>query len=90
MNPKPLSENAGMRALLPIGRSGFAIAAGYLGIFSVVPFVGPFAILFGALAIRHIKKNPQRHGMGRAIFGIIMGALGTLGYGAAFIAAALG
>jgi len=28
--------------------------------------------------------------MGRAIFGIIMGALGTLGYGAAFIAAAIG
>jgi len=90
MNPKPLSENAGMRAILPIGRSGFAIAAGYLGIFSVVPFVGPFAILFGALAIRHIKRNPQRHGMGRAIFGIAMGAVFTIVYAAVFIASAAG
>jgi hypothetical protein len=35
-------------------------------------------------------SGEERHGMGRAIFGIIMGALGTLGYGAAFIAAAIG
>jgi hypothetical protein len=90
MTKQPLSENAGMRAILPIGRSGYAIAAGYLGILSVIPFVGPFAILFGAIAIQHIKKNPQRHGMGRAIFGIVMGALGTLGYGAWFAASALG
>jgi hypothetical protein len=89
MTKQPLSENAGMRAILPIGRSGYAIAAGYLGILYVIPFVGPFAILFGAIAIRHIKANPQRHGMGRAIFGIVMGALGTLGYGAWFIARAV-
>jgi hypothetical protein len=86
----PLSEKAGMRAILPIGRSGYAIAAGYLGIFSVIPFVGPVAILFGILAIRHIKKNPQRHGMGRAIFGIAMGAALSILYGVVFIASAAG
>jgi hypothetical protein len=28
--------------------------------------------------VREIRRNPSKHGMGRAIFGIIMGALGTL------------
>jgi hypothetical protein len=72
-----LSGDAGIRMILPVGRSGWAIASGYLGLISVLLIPAPFAILTGILAIRHIGQNPKVHGMGRAIFGIIMGSLGT-------------
>ena len=76
--PKRLGDDAGIRLLLPVGRSGLAIAAGYLGIFSLIPFFGPIAVLVGILAIRDINAHPDKHGMGRAIFGIIAGGLATL------------
>jgi hypothetical protein len=63
--------------LLPVGRSGWAIAAGYAGLFAVLIFPAPIALLLGIIAIIDIKKNPHKHGMGRAIFGVVMGALGT-------------
>ena len=72
-------DDAGMRMLLPVGRSGWAIAAGYLGLISVLMFPAPFAILCAVLAIRDIRKNPEKHGMGRAIFGLVMGVLGAVG-----------
>jgi hypothetical protein len=34
--PQNLGDNAGMRLLLPVGQSGWAIAAGYLGLFSLL------------------------------------------------------
>lgn len=75
---RPLSENAGMRMLMPIGRSGFAIAAGYLGLVALFTgVVGPVAILFAILGIRDIKRHEQKHGMGRAIFGLATGIVGT-------------
>jgi hypothetical protein len=64
--------------ILPVGRSGWAIAAGYLGLFSLAFIPAPFAILAGIVAIRDIRKNPDLRGMGRAVFGIIMGILGTI------------
>ena len=75
--PADLGDNAGIRMLLPVGRSGWAIAAGYAGLFAVLIFPAPFALLLGIIAIIDIKKNPHKHGMGRAIFGVVMGALGT-------------
>jgi hypothetical protein len=71
-----------MRMLMPIGRSGWAIAAGYAGLFSVILIGAPFALIFGLLAIRDIRKSRQtdhpKHGMGRAVFGIVMGSLVVL------------
>jgi hypothetical protein len=61
--------------LLPVGRSGWAIASGYLGLLSVLCVFAPFALLTGILAVMEIKRNPKKHGMGRAIFGIIMGTI---------------
>lgn len=80
------SPDAVTRALLPVRRSGLAITAGYLGLLSLIPFVGPFALLTGALALRGLRANPQLHGAGRAWFGIIMGALFTALYAFAFLA----
>lgn len=73
-------DNAAMRLLLPVGRSGLAIAAGYVGLLSLVPFVGIIAILLGVFALRDIKAHPEKHGAGRAWFGIIMGGVFSLLY----------
>lgn len=74
---KNLGDDPAMRMLIPVGRSGWAIAAGYLGLFSFLILPAPIALITGILAIRDIRSHPDRHGMGRAIFGIVMGVLGT-------------
>jgi hypothetical protein len=68
-------SDAAMRILLPVGRSGYAIVAGYLGLVSILLVFAPFALIFGILGIRDISNNSEKHGMGRAIFGVVMGAL---------------
>ena len=77
--PARLADRAGMRMLLPIGRSGWAIASGYLGLCSMLLVPGPFAVITGIVAIADIRRHPDRHGMGRAVFGIVAGSLGTIG-----------
>lgn len=72
---KSMGDDANMRMLLPVGRSFWAIASGYFGLLSILLVFAPFALITGILAIMDIKKNPEKHGMGRAVFGIVMGAL---------------
>lgn len=78
---KPMGEDPAMRWLMPVGRSGWAIAAGYLGLFGLIIFPAPIALIVSIIAIWHIKKSKSTgkplHGMGRAIFGLIVGILGT-------------
>jgi hypothetical protein len=84
--PNPsVSDDPAMRWVLPVGRSGWAIAAGYLGIFSLLGIFAPFAVIAGILGLREIKQNPRLGGRGRAIFGIVMGGIITLAIGLAFI-----
>src|SRR4051794_36538416 len=81
-SPPPLPTQARLgdtfaeRMLLPVGRSGWAIAAGYLGLFSLIVLPAPIALIFSIIAIRDIRKSRTaahpKHGMGRAIFGLIM------------------
>ena len=68
-------SDVAMRILLPVNRSGYAIAAGYLGLISILLIPAPFALLFGLLGVRDIRSNSEKHGMGRAIFGIVMGTI---------------
>ena len=67
-----------MRMLLPVGRSVWAIVAGYLGLVSVLVFPAPLALVCGIFALLDIKKHPEKGGRGRAIFGIVMGCLFSL------------
>jgi uncharacterized RDD family membrane protein YckC len=76
--PPPTGTNPSAQWLLPTNRSGWAIAAGYLGLFSVLGFPAPFAVLAGVLALREIRRNPGLGGRGRALFGMVLGALFTL------------
>ena len=73
-----IENDAAMRILLPVGRSGWAIAAGYLGLVSMIVFPAPLALIVSILAIREIRKNPSLGGMGRAIFGLVMGCVFSL------------
>ena len=72
---RDIGDDAGMRMLMPVGRSGWAIAAGYLGLISVICLPAPIALIVSIVAIMHLKKNPKLHGMGRAIFGLVMGVI---------------
>ncbi len=83
--PASVGADPTMRMLLPVGRSVYAIIAGYLGLISVLLIPAPFALLTGILAMRDIQKHPHKGGRGRAIFGIIMGAVFSLCLIAVFI-----
>ena len=85
--PPSLGDDAMMRLALPAGRSGWAIAAGYLGLLSLLGIFGPPALICGLLAIRDIRQHPEKHGLGRAWFGIVMGILGSIAVVAALVMA---
>ena len=84
-----VDDNAALRLIVPIGRSGWAIAAGYLGLLSLIPLFGVLALVFGIIAIRDLRKHPEKHGAGRAWFGIIAGGLSVLIYGLVIIGTAV-
>jgi hypothetical protein len=75
---KTLGDNAVARMIVPVGRSAWALVAGYLGLLSVLLVPAPFALATGIIAALDIQKHPRKHGMGRAIFGIVMGAIGSI------------
>ncbi len=69
---------------------GFAIASLVLGILGLgsLPFAASLlAIIFGAVALKRIRRNPGQEGRGMAVAGIILGILGIF---VAFIVLVLG
>ena len=78
---KELGDDFGMRLLMPVGRSGWAIAAGYMGLFGLLVVPAPLALILGIIAVWDIRKSMRtdrpKHGMGRAVFALIIGFLGT-------------
>ena len=71
--PTDIGQDPAFRILLPVGRSMWAILAGYAGLMSPILFPAPLAVFFGVMALRDIKLHPELHGKGRAIFGLVMG-----------------
>jgi hypothetical protein len=67
-----------LTGILPTHTSGWAIAAGYLGLFSLVGIAGPFALVCGIIALRHLRREPELRGHVRAWIGIVLGALGSV------------
>lgn len=70
--------DAGLKYVIPVGRTGLSLAAGYLGLFAILVIPAPLALVLGLLALRELKAKPNKLGRGRAWFGTIMGGLGTL------------
>ena len=67
------------RIALPVGRSGLAIAAGYVGLVSIFIFLlAPAAVLLGVSALRDIRLHPEKLGKGRAWFAIVVGVFWIL------------
>lgn len=77
--PAALEDSPAMRMLLPVGRSGWAIAAGYLGLLAFLLYPAPIAVVISIVAISDLRTHRKKHGMGRAVFGLVMGILGTVG-----------
>jgi hypothetical protein len=76
--PFTMGADPVVRAILPVGRTALSIVAGYLGLGALFCFPAPFALAVGIWAVVDLKKRPGMHGMGRAVFGIVTGAVGTV------------
>lgn len=77
--PLPAASDDGVtKWMIPVGRSGWAIAAGYLGLCSILLLPAPIALFCGIMALRSLKRNPGLGGKGRAWFGLLMGAVFSL------------
>lgn len=76
-NPVSPTEDP-LRFVMPVNPSMWAMAAGYLGLFSVLCLPAPISLFAGIKGLKDIKENPNKNGEGRAWFGIIMGVIGTI------------
>jgi len=63
--------------VIPSYTSGWAIVAGYAGLFAVLIFPAPIALILGIIALWDCNKR-SLPGRGRAIFAIIMGSVFSL------------
>ncbi|MDR1492788.1 MAG: DUF4190 domain-containing protein [Planctomycetaceae bacterium] len=72
------SFNSSLSWIVPIQTSILAMIAGYAGMFSVLCIPAPLALILGILAFAHLRKHPEKKGMGRAIFAIVMGTVFSL------------
>lgn len=83
-------EDQSLAGVLPVNTPPLAIAAGYLGLVSVLCFPAPFALLTGILALRQLRRDRKLMGYSRALLGIVAGGLGTGLLAFFLIAAAFG
>ncbi|GAC1387485.1 MAG: hypothetical protein NVS1B7_0920 [Candidatus Saccharimonadales bacterium] len=80
--PQPAATPAapsisGVNPVSKTNRSGWAIAAYYVGLTAILVLPAPIALMLGIIAINDIKKHPTKRGKGGAWFAIIAGTLGT-------------
>ncbi|HTU89065.1 MAG TPA: hypothetical protein VMF69_03110 [Gemmataceae bacterium] len=75
-------DDDAVSTLIPY-KNGRALAAYYLGVFSLIPclalLLGPAALVLGILGLRYVSANPSAKGTGHAIAGVVLGSLTTLG-----------
>jgi hypothetical protein len=63
--------------LVPVNCSLWSFAAGYVGLISVLIVPAPFAVGLGVLALRDLRRHPEKRGRGRAWFAIVLGGAVT-------------
>lgn len=66
-----------MVGLLPVRTSLWAIAAGYLGLFSLILFPAPLAVIVSIIALVHLRRHPELRGHVRAAIGLVLGIPAT-------------
>lgn len=76
--PVVAPEDGGISSLIPY-KNGAALAAYYIGVVALIPFLGllaaPFAIGFGIVGIRAYQRDPRRKGIVHAWTGIALGVV---------------
>jgi ABC-type Co2+ transport system permease subunit len=82
--PPPLpAQDQGIASLIPY-KNGAALAAYYLGVFSLIPVIGfvlgVIALIMGLVGLSRAGKNPQIRGKVHAWVGIILGGLVVLAH----------
>jgi hypothetical protein len=77
-SPFGMGADPALRAILPVGRTALSIVAGYLAFTTIFCVPSPIVLGIGIWALVDLKKKPGMHGMGRAIFAIVTGAIGTI------------
>ncbi|HEY1586378.1 MAG TPA: DUF4339 domain-containing protein [Polyangia bacterium] len=80
----PPKDDAALAYILPVGRSGWAIAAGYVGLMSLLPMVSYAGIAVSAIAAWQLKRHPEKRGWGRVITGFAISVPMSLLYTYAF------
>ena len=79
--PADLGPSNAAHWMIPVGRSGWSIAAGYMGLFSLVfGIFGPLGLVFGiaTLAVSWralVAARAGGHGMGRVVTGFVGGSI---------------
>lgn len=63
--PREDEPDPALKMIVPLNTSALAIVAGYIGLISVLCVPAPFALLFGILALVHLKNNPKLDGKAR-------------------------
>jgi hypothetical protein len=76
--PQPSPQGDATKWILPVGRSGWAIAAGYAGLFALLIYPAPLALALSLIAMRHLRRSPKLLGWGRAVFALVTGLVGTV------------
>lgn len=66
-----------LKYIVPINNTAMSIFAFYFSFSSITFVLAPFALLFGVLALRGLKKHPGKAGRGRAWFAIGTGGVFT-------------
>lgn len=78
----PPKSDGTLGGLIP--KNSKAVAAYYLGIFSLVPFfgfiLGIIAFIMGIMGLNHAEKHPESKGKAHSWVGIILGALVVIGH----------
>jgi hypothetical protein len=76
----PVQTDNGLQYIVPTSSTSvMCLIAGYAGIFAFFAFpLAPIALIVGILGLRDLKAHPEKNGKGRAITGIVIGALGTI------------
>jgi DNA-directed RNA polymerase subunit RPC12/RpoP len=75
-------EDDAVTTLIPY-KNGKALAAYYVGVFSLIPclglILGPIALILGIMGLRFVAAHPKAKGTGHAWAGVVLGTLTTLG-----------
>ncbi len=86
--PPPGGGDRAVQTLIPY-RNVPALIGYYLGVFSLIPCLGPLlgiaAIVLGIIGLRKAGQDPDARGKGHGITAVVLGALSILGHLAFFL-----